>query len=833
MGLSAASKTALAAATLTTLATVHPILDLLSRQPEFFEARQLGVGEVWVLVGAIGLGLPLSIALAVRLLAMLGAVGQLLSAFMLVGLFAVSFALFTRNWDVSGWLVVGIATLAGLASGLAYRKWGVARQFMLYLSPAIVIVPGLFLVNPAVKSLLWASDGSAQTIELTRPNSVVAVVLDELSLATLMTLDRRINAEWFPNFAWLADRSTWFRNATATTDVTVRAIPVITTGLIDPVQTNIPLARLYPNNLFTLLAPTHSMNVVEQVTRMCPESVCGARRRTLGDWLGLAQDLSIVYAHLIVPASWRGALPDVSTNWGNFAGASTKLEDAEVNLSGSTLREIFPGGWAKFAGKQLEDSDREQLFNDFVEQAATGPEPQLNFLHLLLPHIPYEFLADGTRYFPVKLPGFEAPGWHDEWAAVEALQRYVLQLRYVDELLGQLRDRLTAEGRLDSTLILITADHGVSFNATAPRRRLTENNAGEILPVPLFVKAPGQSRGAIIDRPVTSTDILPTVLEILGARDTPAMDGLSALAPAPGASPRLAYYEGGSMTLPSELIVDQELLERQFRILGKPGRDAEFFGIASDRYKPGQTISPATEQPTSPLTHVDQLAPPARRPVRRLTGHVEAPPTDPRHTLVFAVDSIVVATAKTLLLNQSQRQPFGTMLRRAIDPEQLLRLRVYAEQSTGELLELSVLGAGPKLSLQLRNGVRVVVRGDDVWALADGSGGWLDGAAVYPEKIVARGWAYSRSSQQTADLVVVFRNGEPVGIAKPNVARPDLPSAVGPGSEFAGFHIHFGPPEESGTADDLLAIALFPDGSAAQLKPGARFRAALETPDRG
>ena len=63
---------------------------------------------------------------------------------------------------------------------------------------------------------------------------------------------------------------------------------------------------------------------------------------------------------------------------------------------------------------------------------------------------------------------------------------------------------------------MVTADHGASFRAGAPRRGLVDINAFEIGMVPLFIKAPGQSTGIVETTPARTIDVLPTVAAYLG-----------------------------------------------------------------------------------------------------------------------------------------------------------------------------------------------------------------------------------------------------------------------------------------------------------------------------
>ena len=81
-----------------------------------------------------------------------------------------------------------------------------------------------------------------------------------------------------------------------------------------------------------------------------------------------------------------------------------------------------------------------------------------------------------------------------------------MQLRFTDRLLGELLRRLRTIGLYDQALLVVAADHGVSFRPDGPRRNVTPANVGEIGGVPLFVKAPGKGRaGSTLRRPGRST----------------------------------------------------------------------------------------------------------------------------------------------------------------------------------------------------------------------------------------------------------------------------------------------------------------------------------------
>src|SRR5207247_547823 len=76
--------------------------------------------------------------------------------------------------------------------------------------------------------------------------------------------------------------------------------------------------------------------------------------------------------------------------------------------------------------------------------------------------------------------------------------------------------RLPAIGLYDRVLLLVTADHGVSFRAGQKRRPVSEKNLQDIAYVPLFVKLPHQRRGRVVRAAARTIDILPTIAKAAG-----------------------------------------------------------------------------------------------------------------------------------------------------------------------------------------------------------------------------------------------------------------------------------------------------------------------------
>ena len=72
-------------------------------------------------------------------------------------------------------------------------------------------------------------------------------------------------------------------------------------------------------------------------------------------------------------------------------------------------------------------------------------------------------------------------------------------------------------GLLDEALLVVIADHGYAFEMGVHRPAHRDRaNVDEVAPVPLFVKAPGQSEGEVDESLVRNIDIVPTIADLLG-----------------------------------------------------------------------------------------------------------------------------------------------------------------------------------------------------------------------------------------------------------------------------------------------------------------------------
>jgi len=94
---------------------------------------------------------------------------------------------------------------------------------------------------------------------------------------------------------------------------------------------------------------------------------------------------------------------------------------------------------------------------------------------------------------------------------------YAGEISYVDYAFAPLFDHLRGNGQLDSTLVVITADHGEGLDEHQERTHgiFAYNTT---LWIPLIIRAPWRiPAGVVIERRVRHIDLLPTILEFAGA----------------------------------------------------------------------------------------------------------------------------------------------------------------------------------------------------------------------------------------------------------------------------------------------------------------------------
>jgi arylsulfatase A-like enzyme len=509
-------------AVLWTFAVAQPLFDLLKDNPEFFAARG-STGFDIVSFSVLLVLLPPLILLGIELL--IGLAGdqprKIAHTVLLGGLVALIAAqALKKSIDASDVVLIVLALAIGAGLALLWARAEPVRSFLNVLSPVPLVFLLLFLFSGQISELAFPAEAKARTIGGVARAPIVIVLLDELPSSTLVGENDRLDTKRFPGFAELAKNATWFRNAYTVYDSTERAQPAIMDGNL-PERDHQPISSDHPNSIFSLFAKTHRMNVDEEATSVCSRDLCTdtLTDESYGDRMSsMAEDLGLVWLHVVSPPDIENDLTSVSENWGNFGGG----DETETATDASPEKRNVLANLAH---------GRPARFRAWVERIERTRRPALNFKHTLMPHVPWQYLPSGRSYRRTAgdaVPGLSNQAYEDQGQLDVLLQRHFLQTGFTDYELQRLWDRLKSEGLWDSSLIVVAADHGVAFPHSRQRRRLGRKTASEIAPIPLFLKAPGQRRGRVDDAWVETIDILPTIFDVLNLDPRVKMDGKSA-----------------------------------------------------------------------------------------------------------------------------------------------------------------------------------------------------------------------------------------------------------------------------------------------------------------
>ncbi|MFI6263384.1 sulfatase-like hydrolase/transferase [Micromonospora sp. NPDC051006] len=518
------------------LVVTQPLLDVLGRSPDFFLFHRAQRADILLLVALVAVVPTVPPALLGALSRLAGRAARSVTHTVLVGalLAALAVQVGRHGTPLRGVPLLLAAVALGALGAAAHRRWRAPGRVLRLAAVGPLVFVGLFLAaSPSsVLVLPRAADGTAGTAATAVHPPVVMLVLDELPLVSLLGPDGRVDAARFPHFAELAGGSTWYRNATGVSGWTPYALPAMLTGRY-PARGVAPHYSQYPDNLFTAFGGLYDIRAEESITRLCPPSRCEqpvAPEQGLGV---LVRETGRLLGQVTAPQESR---IDPEDSYREQTRTEAGLDAAEP----------VPAD-PKFRWDSLDDNQPVR-FTSFLAGLKPAPRPTLHFLHLLMPHSPWAFLPSGVRYdAPDDLPN-DGAGWVEL-----ARQRHLAQLGYTDRLIGETLRTLRASGLYDQAMVVVTADHGVSFSKGFQGRGMDAIKAapGEVAWVPMFVKEPGQRAGRVDERNWEHVDLLPTVADEAGIRLPWRVDGRSARsAPRPPGQKHFYDRPGEPVTIP-------------------------------------------------------------------------------------------------------------------------------------------------------------------------------------------------------------------------------------------------------------------------------------------
>jgi sulfatase-like protein len=644
----------------------QPVFSFLRGNPEFLVLRDATRTDTIAFAILLAFGPPLA---AVAYTSLAGLVSRWVGDVLYLAAFTVFLVPFAFQLtkaiepSVRTSLLVVVA-FSALALAI-YVRWRAVRLFVAF--SVVLPVAALAWFVLGIPTTIDEAEAAQVTMESRPP--VVLVVFDELPISSLMSRDGRIDGVRYPGFGGLVRDATWYPNTTSVHTFTSKAVPAILTG-VRPREESLPTLKDHPDNLFTLLGGGYSFFVHEATTRLCPENLCPRVRDSHLESVNvLFQDVRAPYVLKVLPDSVTGAGDGAIPADGTFGRASDAAAES---------------------------------FERFIEGFSRNqPTASLYYDHVLLPHFPWRFLPSG-RMFDV--PSGDHPAgrtrWgEDPWLMEQHLQRHLVQLRYTDALLGKLIRKLKRAGIYERALVVVTSDHGASFRPGYTLRDVSVDNVAAVARVPLFVKYPGQEHGGLDRRPARTTDVLPTVADVLGIRVPWDFDGTSLVGEAPQRTHAEVLDDKGVWVRASLGTVERQneaLVRRNTTWFGQ-GRDS-LFDIGIHKELLGNRVE--TSWPESQTVRIsiedgsrlENVQPASGFVPAKITGRVTEGDIPHGTELAVAVNGRIRALTRCVV--EGGRQQFGALVPESAFREGANDVDVYLVVGNGKGESSSLIRVG-------------------------------------------------------------------------------------------------------------------------------------------
>src|SRR6266508_1284068 len=185
----------------------------------------------------------------------------------------------------------------------------------------------------------------------------------------------------------------------------------------------------------------------------------------------------------------------------------------------SSYKSIFPFGPPSTKGDNyFRIEEATQWLEENIDKL---PSPFFTYFHLLPPHYSYKphvdflesFKNDGMTFLDKSQDTFTDNNSSDFLAARRFL--YDEFILYVDRELSRLFDRLDSSGILDNTWVVFTSDHGEMFERGIWSHS-TATLYQPVIRIPLIIFEPGRKTRLDIHDATSSTNLLPTLLQLTG-----------------------------------------------------------------------------------------------------------------------------------------------------------------------------------------------------------------------------------------------------------------------------------------------------------------------------
>ncbi len=185
------------------------------------------------------------------------------------------------------------------------------------------------------------------------------------------------------------------------------------------------------------------------------------------------------------------------------------------------------------------DAPAELTFNIALNYLKNTSHPFFLWIHVFPPHDPYlppepykqSFLKDNSFLTDYEQQQYLSGEFNPKDENIKLLisklkLRYDEHILYADHEFGKFLKELKKLRLYDNSLIILSADHGESFehNYTGHSGPFLYNN---LIHIPLIIHLPGQKHSQVVEQPAEQVDIFPTILDLINLEIPKWADGES------------------------------------------------------------------------------------------------------------------------------------------------------------------------------------------------------------------------------------------------------------------------------------------------------------------
>lgn len=167
--------------------------------------------------------------------------------------------------------------------------------------------------------------------------------------------------------------------------------------------------------------------------------------------------------------------------------------------------------------------------NTYISNRAKDENPFLLFISIATPHFPHWSAPEELKaLYPkeeLKLP----PNIPEEMKerVLKELQGYYAHCTATDKAIGSVLEQLKALQLMENTIVVFSSDHGEMMGGHGVKPLVKQMAWDESIRVPFLISYPsiGANKGAVVNAPINTPDILPSLLGLANVKIPETVEG--------------------------------------------------------------------------------------------------------------------------------------------------------------------------------------------------------------------------------------------------------------------------------------------------------------------